>query len=149
MSDFNRLEIIRNFKATPEQLFDAWTVPEQIVKWFGPQGVAVGEHSFDTRPGGNWKAQFLGESDKTIFATGTYKVLDRPHLLVTAWQWQIDGKPGDLTELTVKIKPTRAGAQLTLIHERFTSAQSRDDHHKGWSSTLDCLAMFTGNADHQ
>lgn len=142
MSDQDRLEIIRVFKTTPERLYDAWTVPEQIVQWFGPEGVTIGEHSFETRENGNWRAEFLGDMQGRVVATGTYKVLDRPNRIVTSWCWEFDGVKGETTELEISFAATRDGTRLTLLHSKFADAETRDKHHGGWTSSTTCLEDY-------
>ena len=142
MSNHDRLEIVRIFNTTPDRLYNAWTVPEQIVQWFGPEGVTIGEHSFETHENGDWRAQFRGEMGSTHFATGTYKVLDRPNRIVTTWFWEFDGIAGEVTELTLTFEAVKAGTRLTLVHKRFADADTRDKHHGGWTSTLECLHRF-------
>lgn len=145
MADQDRLEIVRIFKTTPERLFDAWTVPEQIVQWFGPEGVTIGEHSFETLENGGWRAEFLGDMEARIVATGTYMVLDRPNRMVTSWCWEIDGVKGATTELEVRFDAVNDGTRLTLVHTRFADAEIRDKHHGGWTSSLVCLETYVNS----
>ena len=52
MSDDQTLRMERVFAATPEQLFDAWTKADQLVRWWGPEGVTIPRHELDIREGG-------------------------------------------------------------------------------------------------
>ena len=142
MTEHNRLEIIRNFNAPPERLYDAWTVPEQVAQWFGPESVSIGEHNFETKENGAWRTEFLGEAGSRHIATGIYKVLDRPNKLVTSWRWETDGVLGEETELTLTFESIPSGTRMTLVHTRFTEADTRDHHHSGWTSTITCLENY-------
>lgn len=44
--------IARNFDAPRQRVWDAWTKPDQLARWFGPKGVTTSVKSFDLRPGG-------------------------------------------------------------------------------------------------
>ena len=44
--------ITRRFAAPRDRVWDAWTRPEQLARWFGPKGVTTTVLSFDLRPGG-------------------------------------------------------------------------------------------------
>jgi uncharacterized protein YndB with AHSA1/START domain len=48
------LNIIRLYDAPVEAVWDAWTDPEQVAKWWGPRGFTITTHSKDLRPGGSW-----------------------------------------------------------------------------------------------
>lgn len=45
----------RLIHAPRELVFAAWTDPEQIVKWWGPDGFTNTIHEMDVRPGGHWR----------------------------------------------------------------------------------------------
>lgn len=36
-------------------VFDAWTDPDQITKWFGPAGMTIKTREIDLREGGVWR----------------------------------------------------------------------------------------------
>lgn len=52
--------ISRIFDAPREMVWDAWTDPEKIVRWWGPGGFSLTVHEMDVRPGGVWKSTMHG-----------------------------------------------------------------------------------------
>ena len=46
------LRMERVIAATPERLFALWTEPEELIKWWGPEGFTTPQHDMDVRPGG-------------------------------------------------------------------------------------------------
>lgn len=52
--------ITRVFDAPREMVWDAWTDPRQIVKWWGPHGFTLTIEEMDVRPGGVWKSTMHG-----------------------------------------------------------------------------------------
>jgi uncharacterized protein YndB with AHSA1/START domain len=48
------LTIERSFRASPAQVFAAWTDPAALPRWFGPEGFACRTHRIDVRAGGEW-----------------------------------------------------------------------------------------------
>jgi len=50
----SELHIIRIYEAAIEDVWDAWTDPEQAAQWWGPRGFTLTTHSKDLRPGGHW-----------------------------------------------------------------------------------------------
>lgn len=55
--------ITRVFDAPRELVWDAWTDPQQIVKWWGPHGFTLTVDEMDVRPGGVWKSTMYGPDD--------------------------------------------------------------------------------------
>lgn len=60
------LVITRVFDAPRAMVWDAWTDPEQIVKWWGPRGFTLTVAEMDVRPGGVWRSTMHG-SDGTDY----------------------------------------------------------------------------------
>ena len=50
----NEIRIIRTYDAPVQAVWDAWTDPEQVAKWWGPRGFTLTTHSKDLRSGGSW-----------------------------------------------------------------------------------------------
>jgi uncharacterized protein YndB with AHSA1/START domain len=45
----------RLFDAPRERMFQLWTDPAHLGKWWGPRGFATTTHAMDVRPGGEWR----------------------------------------------------------------------------------------------
>ena len=69
----------RRLRAAREDVFDAWTHPEQLAAWWDPTGVPLAKCEIDARPGGAFRFENKGHSPP--FA-GVYQVVDRPERLV-------------------------------------------------------------------
>lgn len=54
------LVIARVFDARREMVWEAWTDPGQIVKWWGPRGFTLTVEEMDVRPGGLWRSTMHG-----------------------------------------------------------------------------------------
>jgi uncharacterized protein YndB with AHSA1/START domain len=50
----NDLKLTRIYDAPVEAVWEAWTDPEQVAKWWGPRGFTLTTHSRDLRAGGTW-----------------------------------------------------------------------------------------------
>jgi uncharacterized protein YndB with AHSA1/START domain len=58
----NENEIIssREFDFPRELVFRAWTTPEWLARWWGPQGFTNTFHEIEIRPGGSWRFTMHG-----------------------------------------------------------------------------------------
>ena len=56
-SDTSDREIVitRLVNAPRALVFEAWTSPQHVVQWWGPQGFTTTQHEMDVRPGGVWR----------------------------------------------------------------------------------------------
>jgi uncharacterized protein YndB with AHSA1/START domain len=50
----------RVFDAPKERVYEAWSNPERLARWWGPNGFTNTFHEFDWRPGGDWKFTMHG-----------------------------------------------------------------------------------------
>src|SRR5215472_11222924 len=73
-------------KGSAERIFEALTNPDQRMKWWGAEGRFQTTHmESDLRPGGRWVMRGTGIGGKPFSVLGTYRTVERPHLLVFTW----------------------------------------------------------------
>ena len=66
-----RLE--RLIAVPPERVFAFWINPEQIVRWWGPEGYEIPGSSFDVRPGGKWSTMVQTPDGQRRTVSGIYR----------------------------------------------------------------------------
>ena len=107
------LMIERVFDAPRERVFDVFTKPEHIQKWWGPKGVGNPIVEFEARPGG---AMFFGECVPGLpvfYLAGEVREIERPSLVVFAFHYA--------NEKRERITPTeRSGIPATWKGEIVT-----------------------------
>ncbi len=139
MSD-TELRLERMIAAPPERVFALWTEPELLVKWWGPEGFDIPAHALDIRPGGAWRTTMRSPEGKLHTVSGVYRVIEPPRRLVFTWAWEDEkGLRGQETEVAVTFAPAPGGTKLMIVQKEFATVTSRDQHEKGWVSTLRCL----------
>ena len=72
----------RVFDAPRHLVFDAWTKPELLARWFGPRGWTVPVCEIDLRPGGTYRFVLRGPDGSEIGMRGVYREIVRPDRLV-------------------------------------------------------------------
>ncbi len=134
------LTLKRRVNAPPEKVYAAWTDPEKIMKWFGPDSGPVKHASADVRVGGRYAVQFGTEDGEEHNVSGIYREVMPNQKLVFTWAWRT--MPERESLVTVLIKPEGAGSLLTLIHEQFFDEAARDRHAQGWTGCLNKLERY-------
>lgn len=143
------LRIERTFDAPPERVFDAWTRPEIVARWFAPtEEHQVVVTSLDAVVGGRYRIEMRHSGGNVHTATGVYREVTRPTRLVMTWMWE--GKEADgETLLSIALHPDGPGTRMTLTHERFPGSAERDAHDQGWAGCLSRLeSLMTGLTKH-
>jgi uncharacterized protein YndB with AHSA1/START domain len=134
------LTLKRHIDASPEAVYAAWTDPEKIVKWFGPDSGPVTYAETDVRVGGRYAVTFHTEDGEEHHVSGVYREVVPDEKLAFTWAWRT--MPERESFLTVLIKPDGDGSLLTLIHEQFFDESARDRHREGWTGCLDKLERY-------
>ena len=73
----------RVFNAPRRLVFDAWTRPELLVRWFGARGWSLPVCDIDLRPGGTYRYVMRGPDGAEVTLRGTYREVDPPERLVS------------------------------------------------------------------
>lgn len=131
------LTLKRRLNAPAEKVYAAWTDPEKIVKWFGPDSGPVTRAETDLRVGGHYTIAFNTEDGERHQVGGVYREVVPNEKLVFTWAWHTTPERESL--VTITVKPDGAGSILTLLHEKFFDEAARDGHQRGWTGSLDKL----------
>jgi uncharacterized protein YndB with AHSA1/START domain len=86
-TDAAQITIRRVFDAPREQVWRAWTEPEQLSRWWGARGwsAPLSEIAMDVRPGGEFRVLGVRDADGAQMPTvGTYREVVEPERLVFA-----------------------------------------------------------------
>jgi uncharacterized protein YndB with AHSA1/START domain len=75
-SNTNEIRLTRVYEAPVRAVWDAWTIPEQVEKWWGPRGFTLTTHSKDLRAGGTWRYTMHGADGVDYPNVTTYHVVE-------------------------------------------------------------------------
>jgi uncharacterized protein YndB with AHSA1/START domain len=134
------LTLKRRLSAPPAMVFAAWTEPERIARWFGPEEAEVLRAETDVRVGGRFRVVMRTTDGEEHDVSGVYREIVSDQKLVFSWAWR--STPERESLVTVLIKPDGDGSLLTLIHEQFFDELARDRHQYGWTGALEKLARY-------
>jgi uncharacterized protein YndB with AHSA1/START domain len=102
--------------AAPRHLvFDAWTKPEQVARWFGPRGCTVPVCTIDLRPGGAWRYILRSPDGSKMGMKGVYREVAAPDRLVSTESFD-DGED-DSPEGARALFPGESLNTLTLVEQ--------------------------------
>jgi len=146
------MTITRVFDATREAVFEAWTDPELIAQWWGPEGFTA-KAAVDLRQGGAYNITMHGPAgtpfdkdlpmtavfnevvpnEKIVFTSEAYLETGAPSFATmtdaVTFEDEADGK----TKVTLHVVVTRATADATMPLEGM---------QQGWTQSLDKLERF-------
>jgi uncharacterized protein YndB with AHSA1/START domain len=143
MTDLD-LTITRVLDAPRELVFEVWTDPDHLVKWWGPTGFQAQSCTVKLVEGGRWRFCMRdGATGAVHWASGVYHEIERPRRLVFSFAWEEPvGTPGHDTLVTVTFDDHDGKTEMTFHQAVFENDASRDGHVDGWRETFDDLADY-------
>src|SRR5579872_2710231 len=116
------LVVTRTFDAPARLVFEAWTKPELLKRWWAPKssGLTLLTCEANVRVGGNYRFEFGHQSSKAMAFFGRYIEVTPPSRLV----WSNDeSDDGAVTTVTFEEK---AGKTLLVMHELYPAKKALD-----------------------
>src|SRR5580692_3156710 len=116
------LVVTRTFNGPARIVFEAWTRPELLKRWWAPKsaGLSLVSCEADVRVGGRYRFEFGHESAQPMVFFGRYlEVLPHSRLVWT----NDEGDDGAVTTVTFEEK---AGKTLLVMHELYASKEALD-----------------------
>ena len=133
------VRVERTFAAPAEDVFDAWTSPEVMRRWFhaGPDWDTP-DAEVDLRVGGKVRVVMRRPDGTEAEAQGEYTLIDRPHRLVMTWTFDDDPSNEQLIELS--FSESEGSTTVLMINSGISTDERRESQDRGWSACLDQLA---------
>jgi uncharacterized protein YndB with AHSA1/START domain len=117
--------VTRRFRFPPSLVFEMWTNPVHVPRWYGMSSHIMSDCQIDLRVGGRWRwAQRNLDGDEVAFS-GSYLEIDRPNRLV--FTEEFEAMPGSEYIVTMTFARTDDGTLLTT-HMLYQSQEHRDGH---------------------
>ncbi|EMJ91922.1 SRPBCC domain-containing protein [Leptospira alstonii] len=146
------LVITRIFNAPRETVFEAWTIPEQIVRWWGPKDFTSPVCKIDFRVDGKYLFCMRSPDGQEFWSTGVYKEIVKPEKIVQtdsfadkdgntvpASEYGIQGSWPESLLVTLIFEDHQGKTKLTLRHSGIPSGEIRDMTNVSWNESLDKL----------
>ncbi|MEM8870920.1 MAG: SRPBCC domain-containing protein [Pseudomonadota bacterium] len=141
MADVVTLERILPASAT--RVFQMISLPENMVRWWGHDGMTVPEHNLNFSVPGPWHSVLIAPDGRRRMVSGQVTQVDPPRFIAFTWAWH-DGGPGgprgSETSVTIEISEVATDqTRLILSHRGLATDSERAGHTQGWIGLLDKL----------
>jgi len=136
--------ITRRFNAPARLVWEAWTRPDYMRRWYGNSCCTLELCEMDVRPGGAWRRVLRMTDGSTVGFHGVFREMEFPTRMV--FTEIFDPVPDHPSVVTVTMTE-RDGQTYVRMEQLHDSVQSRDAHigagmEPGMRETLDRLDDF-------
>lgn len=143
---------VREFDAPREVVWNAWTKPEEHMKWWGPRMFSCPAAKMDVKEGGSYHVGMRGPDGRTYWNYGMYKEVvpmeklvytvqfaDSLGNVVPAAQLGMPGKWPEAVMTTSTFEEVNGRTKFTLVEEG-VPVEMRNMSEQGMNECLDKLA---------
>ncbi|HSR32122.1 MAG TPA: SRPBCC domain-containing protein [Anaerolineae bacterium] len=155
------LMVTREFDAPRERVWQAWTDPEMVQRWYGPEGFTAPSIKIDLKVGGKYIWAMRGPAgtpmDRVMYIAGVYQeIVPNEKLAVAEYMSDENGNamqsPGGPAQMTYQVRFEEAGkgrTKLSIVYPKPATdaeyqAMLKGGMLEGWNSSLNKLAHSLG-----
>jgi uncharacterized protein YndB with AHSA1/START domain len=138
--------IVRTFAAPRALVFECWTDPKHLARWWGPYYFDAPRCEIDARPGGAIHIDMRGPDGTTFPMTGTvHEVVPRERLVYTSRAY-FEGSAEPQIEVLNTVVFTESAGQtimtltVKVLHASGVALPALSGMEEGWSQSLQKLA---------
>jgi len=135
------LELEHRYAAPREQVFEAWTNPEVLKRWWAATPTwETPLAEVDAREGGSYRLSMRTDEGDVHTVRGEFKEVSPPERIAYTWSWEEGPEPAmagsESTRVVVELAEDGEGTLVKLTHTGFANEQIRELHVQGWEAVL-------------
>jgi uncharacterized protein YndB with AHSA1/START domain len=133
------LEIERALPATRPTVFAAFTHPDELAKWWGPEGFTIPSLEFQARVGATYRIQMQPPEGDAFYIAGRFQTVDAPDRLAYTFAYE-EPDPDDVeTRVDLSFRDVGQATEVALTQEPFKTEARRALHRDGWTDSFNKL----------
>jgi len=115
----------RVIDAPRDVVYAAWTNPEHIQKWFGPEGMVIETKEIDLSPGGVWRFDMIARDGRRYTNRMVFLRIEAPALIEVEHGSDQDNDPGRFRML-VTFDEQGDGKTVLTLRQMHPSKEQRE-----------------------
>ena len=140
------LEMTRVVPAAPSVVFGAFSAPDELAQWWGPEGFTSPSLEFDPRVGDSYRIEMQPPEGDPFYLTGEFREVDPPARLAYTFVWE-DPDPDDVETLVdLSFRDLGKSTEVVMTQRSFKTEGRRELHRDGWTDSFDRLEQFISQA---
>jgi uncharacterized protein YndB with AHSA1/START domain len=135
------LEMVRALPVAPPRVFAAFSDPDELAKWWGPDGFGVGSVDFDPRVGGTYRIEMQPPEGDPFYLGGEFREVDPPGRLAFTFVYEDPDLDDVETLVELSFRDRGESTEVVFTQGRFKTEARRELHRDGWTDSFDRLTQ--------
>lgn len=133
------LEIGRVLPAARPTVFAAFSAPDQLAKWWGPEGFTIPSLEFQARVGANYRIQMQPSEGDAFYIIGRLHSVDDPNRLAYTFAYEEPDADDVETRVDLSFRDVGRSTEVALTQGPFKTEARRALHRDGWTDSFNKL----------
>ena len=127
-------------------MLGAFSAPDELAKWWGPEGFTVPSLEFDPRVGARYRIEMPPPEGNSFYLGGEFREFDPPVRLAFTFVYD-EPNPDDVDTLVeLSLRDLGESTEVVLAQGPFKTEARRELHRNGWTDSFDKLEQFLSQA---
>ena len=132
-SDALTLGMKRLLPARRALVFELFTDPNQLARWWGPEGFSTPNLEFDPRVGESFRIEMQPPESDVFLLTGEFREVDPPTHLAYTFRWE-EPDPDDVETLVdLSFRDLGESTEVVFTQGPFKTEARLALHRDGWT----------------
>ena len=141
-TDNRTLVLTRMLNAPIELVFEAWSDPKHLARWWGPKDFTLPHCEQDFRVGGAYRFCMRAPDGSDHWVRGEYTHINAPSRLIFTWLREDNGDIWCDTIVEIVLERRGKQTRLTLSQTTFATVAHCEEHADGWGECLDRMVAY-------
>jgi uncharacterized protein YndB with AHSA1/START domain len=141
------LEMKRVLPVAPSVVFRAFSDPNELAKWWGPEGFTIPSLDFEPQVGGTYRIEMQPPGGDPFHLTGEFREVDPPARLAFTFVWE-PADPDDVETLVdLSFRDLDGSTEVAFTQGSFKTEERRALHRDGWTDSFEKLERHLAAGD--
>jgi uncharacterized protein YndB with AHSA1/START domain len=133
------LTLTRTIPAPRSAVWRAITEPEQLAKWWGPEGFTAPSVDFEPQVGGRYRIAMQPPGGQLFHLHGEFYEVDPPSRLAYTFVWDPPDPDDRETLVTLDLEDPGQKTDVSLTQGEFATLARLELHQGGWTESFEKL----------
>lgn len=136
------LEMKRVLPAVSSVVFGAFSEPNELAKWWGPEGFTTPTIEFEPRVGETYRIEMQPPEGDAFHLTGEFREVDPRARLAYTFIWEHPDPDDVETLVDLSFEDLSKSTEVALTQGLFRTEARRALHRDGWTDSFNKLTQL-------